>query len=407
MINSFPDYKYVDGKNIFREEDVGRGGLVWAIPGIYHRVYTFDIRSMHPNSIIAMRYFGEYTKIYEDMVEARAAIKHKDYGLAKELMNGMLAPFLNDIDDETAKAISNALKIVLNSCYGLTSASFPNAMKHKDNRNNIVALRGALFMATLKDEVIKRGGQPFHIKTDSIKIVNPSEDLKQFIFDFAKQYGYEFEIEHIFEKICLVNNAVYIAKLAKDDPEDPGKWTATGAQFQHPYIFKSLFSHEQIEFKDLCETKEVKNPFNMYLDMNEDLGEDEHNYQFIGRVGLFCPIKAGANGGLLVKTKGEKYDAVTGTKGYRWLEAEVVKQLGLESEIDMDYFRRLVDDALDQISKFGDVEAFMSDDPVESYPDDVLPWCSKEDCNSCDIMHVCHDEALDYVSQNGGKDDKA
>ena len=399
MINSFPDYKYVDGKNIFKDEDVGRGGLVWAIPGMYYRVYTFDVRSMHPSSIIAMRYFGEYTNIYEDMVNARAAIKHKDYDLAKKLMNGMLAPFLENIDDETAKSISNALKIVLNSCYGLTSAGFPNVMKHKDNINNIVALRGALFMATLKDEVIKQGGQPFHIKTDSIKIVNPSEELKQFIFDFGKQYGYEFEIEHIFEKICLVNNAVYIAKLANDDPDSPGKWTATGAQFQHPYIFKTVFSHEVIDFEDYCETKEVKNPYNLYLDMNEDLGEDDHNYQFVGRVGLFCPVNPGAGGGVLVKTKGEKYDAVSGTKGYRWLEAEAIKQIGLESEIDMSYFRKLVDDALDQIAKFGDVEAFISDDiPEFDPPFDVLPWCDKDDCNSCADRKDCHDLASSFVT---------
>lgn len=435
MISSFPGYEYINGKNIFHGEDIGRGGLVWAIPGIYYRVYTFDVRSMHPSSIIAMQYFGEYTKRYEDMINARAAIKHKDYESAKKLMNGALSPFLTN--EEDAKAISNALKIALNSCYGLTSASFANIMRHRDNVNNIVALRGALFMATLKDEVIKRGGKPFHIKTDSIKIENPSENLKEFIFDFAKQYGYEFEIEHIFEKVCLVNNAVYIAKLADDDPENPGKWTATGAQFQHPYIFKSIFSHEPIVFDDLCETKEVKNPSNIYLDMNEDLEDvtlleneldklnkkyrDEngcypfdidqrvqelkqqiekgHNYTFVGRVGLFCPVKSGANGGLLVRSNGDKYDSVTGTKGYRWLEAEVIKQLGKEKDIDMSYFRKLVDDALAQIAEFGDVEAFIADDSPEfEHPFDVLPWCDKEDCNSCADRVDCHNMASNFVT---------
>lgn len=42
----------------------------------------------------------------------------------------------------------------------------------------------------------------------------------------------------IFDRICLVNNAVYVAKLADDDPENPGTWTATGTQFQIPYVFK-------------------------------------------------------------------------------------------------------------------------------------------------------------------------
>ena len=48
-----------------------------------------------------------------------------------------------------------------------------------------------------------------------------------------------------------------------------GDWTATGKQFQVPYIFKSLFSHEEITLDDLCETRSVST--NMYLDMNEQL----------------------------------------------------------------------------------------------------------------------------------------
>lgn len=417
IINSFPEYKYVpkgeiDGNrhNMYRGVDVGFGGYVYSSPGIHYNVGLLDSASHHPTSIICMNYFGEYTKNFKDILDARILIKHRNFEDAKKLLDGKLAPYLDDVS--LADDLAQALKIAVNSCYGLTAANFNNPMRHPANINNIVALRGALFMKLLQDEVNDKGYTVVSIRTDSIKIANIDDKIIDFIMDFGKKYGYTFEHEATYEKMCLVDKTNYIAKydskgIRNKGGKHAGEWTATGITFQRPYIFKSLFSHEQIEFKDLCETKEVKNLFNMYLDMNEDLGEDEHNYQFIGRVGLFCPIKPGANGGLLVKTKGEKYDAVTGTKGHRWLEAEVVKQLGLETEIDMSYFRKLVDDALDQISKFGDVEAFMSDDPVESYPDDVLPWCSKEDCNSCDIMHVCHDEALDYVSQNGGKDDKA
>ena len=46
-------------------------------------------------------------------------------------------------------------------------------------------------------------------------------------------------------------------------------------------MFKSLFSSEAIiEFNDLCETRSVYTA--MYLDMNEDLPKDEHNYIFVG-----------------------------------------------------------------------------------------------------------------------------
>lgn len=395
-INAFPGYEYQNGKNIFRGEDVGRGGYVWAKPGIYHNAVTFDVRGMHPHSIIAMNYFGEYTKRFKELVDARDCIKAKDYETVSKMLDGMLAPYLTTKED--AKGVSSALKTGNNSCYGLSSASFSNAMKHPKNVNNIVALRGALFMVTLRDEIINRGGKPFHIKTDSIKLENPSKELSDFIFEFGRKYGYDFEVEHKFEKICLVNDAVYIAKLSNDDPEDPGKWTATGAQFAHPYIFKTLFSHEELTFRDLCETKEVKTA--IYLDCNEDLPDDEHNYQFVGRVGLFCPIKPGCGGGLLVAQRGEKYNAVSNSTGYRWLEAELVEATHKERDIDMRYFRGLVGSALAKIQEFGDAEAFISDDSADLHFD-VLPWCDKNDCQSCVDRKDCQSMAASFVNLKG------
>ena len=120
-----------------------------------------------------------------------------------------------------------------------------------------------------------------------------------------------------------------------------------------PYVFKTLLSKESIEFDDLCETKTVTSA--MYLDMNENLEKDQHNYVFDGRAGAFCPIVAGAGGGELMRDAGNgKYSAVTGTKGYRWLESEVVKNRGLEKKIDKSYYNSLVDEAVKAISKYGD-----------------------------------------------------
>ena len=59
-----------------------------------------------------------------------------------------------------------------------------------------------------------------------------------------------------------MNDAVYIAKYNEQGIINKGgkhanEWTATGTQFQIPYVFKSLFSKEPIKFEDLCETKQV------------------------------------------------------------------------------------------------------------------------------------------------------
>lgn len=384
LSETFPGYEFVDGKNMYRGTDLGFGGYVYAEPGMYANVALLDVASLHPHSIKAMNCFGEYTKNFTDLMDARIFVKHKEYDKAKELFGGKLAKYLED--PTQAKQLSQALKIAINSVYGLTSANFDNPFRDIRNKNNIVALRGALFMRTLQDEVVARGFTVAHIKTDSIKIPNATKEIIDFCMDFAKKYGYEFEHEATYEKMCLVNNAVYIAKYK--DGEHSGEWTATGTQFAVPYVFKTLFSKEPIEFDDMCETKSVTSC--MYLDLNENLSEGEHDYKFVGKIGQFCPIKQGCGGGLLVRSATDKegnvkYDSVVGTKDYRWLESERVKAYSNDDIIDRSYYNKLVDDAADAISQYGDFEWFVSDDPVPEVNDD-LPWkreCGRDSCIGC------------------------
>ena len=408
----FPGYKFENGKSTYRGEEVGEGGYVYAEPGMYENIALLDIASMHPSSIIAEELFGpEYTKRFQEIKDARVAIKHKDFEKARKMLGGALAKYLTD--EDSADALAQALKIAINSVYGLTSAGFENPFRDNRNKDNIVAKRGALFMINLKHEVQKRGFVVAHIKTDSIKIPDATPEIIQFVMDYGKMYGYIFEHEATYDRMCLVNNAVYIAKYK--DGKHAGEWTATGTQFQIPYVFKKLFSKEEIVFEDMCETKSVTGA--LYLDMNESLPDvtaaekeletlykkwpdengqypldyDEtvvklkeeiskgHNYIFVGKVGQFCPIKPGCGGGLLCresedkKTGEKKYDAATGTKGYRWLESEMVKELGKEDDIDRGYYDALVDAAATDISAFGDLEWFVSDDPYIK-EDDTPPW---------------------------------
>lgn len=364
IINAFPGYEFVDGKNMYRGDDLGKGGYVYAEPGMYTNVALLDVASMHPNSAINLNAFGEYTQNFKDILDTRIAIKRGNFEEAKHLFGGRLAPYLND--ESSAAALAQALKIAINSVYGLTSANFDNPFRDVRNKNNIVALRGALFMRTLQDEIQQRGFTVAHIKTDSIKIPDATPEIIQFVMDFGKQYGYEFEHEATYEKMCLVNDAVYIAKYADGDHKfklSTGEkimtpWTATGTQFQIPYVFKRLFAKKELIFEDLCETKSVTS--SMYIDMNEGLSEDEHNYIFIGRVGRFCPIKEGCGGGVLYREKDGKYYAVTGTKGYRWLESEMVFKMNKLDDIDEKHFIELADAAKDAISKYGDFEWFVN-----------------------------------------------
>jgi len=355
LSKEFNGYRFDAGKSSYREEDPGEGGYVYAEPGIYENVALLDIASMHPTTIEILNVFGKYTEKFSELKNARMAIKRGDYISARQMLDGRLAPYLENEDG--ADKLAYALKIVINIVYGLTSAKFPNPFRDNRNKDNIVAKRGALYMIDLKHDLQEAKIPVVHIKTDSVKIPNATKKAIDFVIKHGKGYGYEFEHEVTYDRLCLVNDAVYIA--CKD-----GKWTAVGSQFQHPYVFKSLFSKEDLSFDDYCESKNVVQG-TMYLDReerekNED--PDHHRMRHLGRTGRFVPVLEG--GGTLYRVKDDRYYLVTGTKGHKWIEAEIAQTMP-DLQIDMSYFEKLKDDAVKTIEGFGSFIDFVDPVPFE------------------------------------------
>lgn len=365
LLPYFPGYSFDHGKSVYKGVEVGEGGYVEAQPGMYGYTGLLDVASMHPHSALSECLFGLYTQNFADLVDGRILIKHEDWEHVNDILGGKLAPYVEKVKngEMTSKDLANALKTAINSVYGLTSASFDNPFHDIRNKDNIVAKRGALFMVDLAEAVKAKGYTVAHIKTDSIKIPDIDQNMVDFVMEFGKRYGYSFEWEATYDKICLVNDAVYIARYRNDDGS-VGKWTATGAQFAEPYIFKTMFSHEPVTIEDYAQTKSVSS--SLYLDMNENLGEDEHNYIFVGKVGSFLPVRKGSGGGQLVREKDGKYYAVAGTKGFRWLETEIVKNLNMEDQIDMTYFVKMADAAVAKIEEFGSFEWLVDPAPYNS-----------------------------------------
>lgn len=426
-INCFPGYEHIPGpehkglgRNMYRGVDLGFGGYVYSEPGIYTNVALLDAASMHPTSIIALNKLGKYTEVYKELKEARILIKHHDFEKAGKLFDGKLIPYLTS--DDEADALSNAIKLPLNQLFGISFSKYNMPTVDSRDINDIIALRGALFMKTLQDEVVARGYQVVHIKTDSIKIPNADDKIIKFVQEFGEKYDYTMEHEATYDRMCLINDSTYIAKYDDQGIRNKGgkkanQWVAVADQFQVPYVFKTLFSHEDIIFNDLCETFSVKEG-EIYLDMNEDLPdvteyekelkkleakykrgelsdttfekeapeleakiEKGHNYIFVGHVGQFCPIVEGAGGGVLYRIKDGKKYAVQKTTGYRWLETEMVKELGKEGFIDMSFYEELAKAARKAVEKYGDFERFVADEPY--VPDwmyippgapEELPW---------------------------------
>ena len=465
IIGAFPGYEYVwDNEkqkycNMYRGIDVSKGGYVYSEKGIWSNVALLDIKSLHPHSAVALKYFGEYTQRFKDILDTRIAIKEKNFDKARHMFDGRLAKYLDD--ESNADALAQALKIAINSVYGLTSANFENPFYDPRNKNNIVALRGALFMKTLQDEVVSRGYSVAHIKTDSIKIPNATPEIISFCMEFAKKYGYEFDHEATYERMCLIDKAQYVAAYMEPVkcmnlygyiPGDNKKhfkkhshpWTTTGDAFQHPYIFKTLFSGEPIEFSDRCETKTVKDAA-IYLDLNEGYQDvtdaekewekrqwnyshpeekpkrlnpnfegfsdislqeyisDGHHYQFIGRAGSFFPVRPGTGGGWLMTLRNGKYSNVSGGKGYRWLESESARELGLTECYDERYFDALVDGAIKAINEIGSFDSFIDlsspyipIDDISPAADDDPPWsvvpCGDGKFNTCMDCPNCSED---------------
>lgn len=364
LSKEFPGYKYDMGKSTYKGEITGEGGYVYAEPGIYENVALLDVASMHPTSIVQLNLFGVYTPKFQTLIDARLAIKRAiktgDYSEAAQMFDGRLEPFLTSKDE--AEGLSNALKIAINIVYGLTSAKFDNPFRDTRNIDNIVAKRGALFMIDLKEYVQSLGFTVAHIKTDSIKIPNATQEIIEKVQRFSDKYGYKMEFDpdtDLYAKMALVNDAVYVAK--KDNCV-ANCWTAVGAQFQHPYVFKTLFGYEDdITFDDYCETKQVSKGA-MYLDFESTKpmhqADIPGHMQFVGRTGRFVPVREGFGGGILYRVADGKSYAVTGTKGYFWVEAEKASTLPFEA-IDLDYFENLVEVAKATIGKFGDFEKFV------------------------------------------------
>ena len=341
LSNMFPSYKFDAGKSSYRDvREVGEGGYVYAEPGLYKNVAVLDVASMHPSSIEALNLFGPYTKNFSDIKRARIAIKHEDFAKARTLLDGKLAPYLQD--ESEAKDLAYALKIVINIVYGLTAAKFENPFRDKRNKDNIVAKRGALFMIDLRHFVQERGFQVVHIKTDSIKIPDATPEIIEEVMEFGKKYGYDFEHEATYDAMCLVNDAVYIARMGDE-------WEAVGAQFQHPYVFKTLFTHEEITFDDYVETRQVSKG----VIATDILGNDDPP-AVLGRIGEFVPVVEGTEGaGTLLRLDNDKSYSLAGTKGHIWLQREFAYNLGLDC-VDKSYAEKLRKKAIEEIEKHGE-----------------------------------------------------
>jgi DNA polymerase elongation subunit (family B) len=405
LAEEFPGYKFdkFKRKSEFMGEDPSEGGYVYAEPGVYENVVVLDVKSMHPHSYIAMNYFGPYTPKVEALVECRIDIKEGRTDSAMHrfdevdpALSEKLRPYF---EGSSVKGLAHALKIIVNIIYGMTSAPWPNKFKDPRNIDNCVAKRGALFMLMLKHEVQGKGYQVAHIKTDSIKIVNADDYIIEYCMKRARDFKYEFDHEHTYSRMALLNRATVIAEIGWPEDEK-GEWEAIGAQFgkkTNPYVYKTLLSKDEVNEQDFFTTKEVKTaiylddqyigknaqiyasrtgreisrtqPSNVaqmiqsrwikprYLLQRESQGltpaqlEEAKKHKIAAELGLdYNEVDYIISNGF-PDTIVDKHVAVTGTTGYRWELASNYKGF---DDIDMTYYHQLVHEAVNDVFAVGD-----------------------------------------------------
>lgn len=274
LAKEFPGYTFDPNRkpaSDYHGKDPSEGGYVSSKPGVYGvsvkdynagnitdpvtgrcKLVTYiDVASLHPHSLIAINYFGKYTPKFQALVKCRMHIKHGELDKAASAFSDIdpalsdkLSKFLND--PSLIKGLAHAMKIIINIVYGMTSAKYDNKFRDPRNVDNIIAKRGALFMMMLEEELNARGCNVIHVKTDSMKITNYLQEDIQYAMDRANEFGYTFELECIFDRIALTNKSTNIGHIEGKPEYDAHAWEAVGAQYAEPYVFKKLFSHEEL-----------------------------------------------------------------------------------------------------------------------------------------------------------------
>lgn len=356
------------GMSRYKDIDPSEGGYVYAKPGVYKHVVEMDVESMHPNSLINLNYFGPYTPRFKELVQARLLIKHGDYeGAGKlPLLGETIKPYLGDKSE--AKALAQAMKIVINIIYGMTSAKFDNkfrASAGNGNEQNVVAKRGALFMIDAQKYAESIGAEVVHIKTDSIKLANVDDSQINLMVEFAKNYGYNFAVEQIFDKFALVNKSTLIGHI-EDNPEweDADEWHPIGAQFLDPFTLKTLFTHEDLVSEDFTHLKSVKGGAiyigETFVGKNAQIYCSQTGYDVTRREDL--------------EDGTQKISSVAGTKGFKWRLWSDYK--GVE-DLNMAYYEevaKLAVKKIDMVSSDIEAKEYMLEDIPENYKQLIMPF---------------------------------
>ncbi len=149
----------------------------------YRNVKLLDVASLYPNIIIKLNTLGARTDIYQELVTQRLDIKHSD------------------------KTLSSALKLVINSIYGLLRSDY-SLLKNKMGATS-VCIYGQIILYDLCKR-LSSSCQIVNINTDGVGFITDTEDYITIWKEWEEDYGFVLELDE-FEKFIQKDVNNYIA----------------------------------------------------------------------------------------------------------------------------------------------------------------------------------------------------
>lgn len=132
----------------------------------FENVIMLDVASLYPNIIMKLGALGDSTEIYRGIVEKRLAVKHTD------------------------QQLQLALKLVINSCYGLLKNKYSTLNNPKASKS--VCIFGQIALYDLCERLAP-SCQLVNINTDGVGFTTTSEDYKTVWEQWEEDYGFVLE----------------------------------------------------------------------------------------------------------------------------------------------------------------------------------------------------------------------
>jgi len=230
----------------------GFGGLHGAVDEpIYldKQVTNVDVTSLYPSIVINLKVLGEKTEFYKGIKEWRVKVKHKD------------------------KSLSDALKLVLNSTYGLLKSKYSKLYNPK--AATTVCIYGQIILFKLCKQLYDAGCELININTDGVAFIDHGVDYQAIIENWQKEYNLNLEEDH-FEKWIQkdVNNYIAVSN---------GKLKAKGGEVKR-YNKDSYFENNNARIIDICIVDYLVYKKDIIENLNEHLNEPKL-FQYILRAG--------------------------------------------------------------------------------------------------------------------------